>query len=62
MAGLAEGRVQYAVVHAGGARALHIVQIYGESQGARSADANLTIVTEAIAWLRSLGDAPAILV
>eukprot|EP00974_Lingulodinium_polyedra_P109180 10564320-Lingulodinium_polyedra.AAC.1 len=62
MAGVAEGRVQYAVAHAGGARALHVIQVYGESEGARSADSNLAIVSEAIAWLRSLGDVPAVLV
>eukprot|EP00974_Lingulodinium_polyedra_P074213 7191973-Lingulodinium_polyedra.AAC.1 len=61
MAGLAEGRVQYAVAHAGGARALHVVQVYGDSQGARSADSNLALVMEAVAWLRSLGDVPALL-
>ena len=47
------------VVHAGGARALHIVQVYGESSGPRSADYNLSLVMEAVAWLRSLGDVPA---
>eukprot|EP00974_Lingulodinium_polyedra_P063742 6154126-Lingulodinium_polyedra.AAC.1 len=62
MAGLAQGRVQYAVVHAGGARALHVVQVYGESESARSADANIALVMEAVAWLRSLGDVPALLV
>eukprot|EP00974_Lingulodinium_polyedra_P088920 8619432-Lingulodinium_polyedra.AAC.1 len=62
MDGLAGGRAQYAVVHAGGARALHVAQVYGEAEGARNADNNLALVMEAVAWLRSLGDVPALLV
>eukprot|EP00974_Lingulodinium_polyedra_P020881 2019276-Lingulodinium_polyedra.AAC.1 len=36
--------------------------IYGESDGARSAEANLAVVVDAMAWLRSLGDVPALIV
>eukprot|EP00974_Lingulodinium_polyedra_P052630 5063091-Lingulodinium_polyedra.AAC.1 len=58
--GAREGRAQYLVVHLGGARVLHLVQIYGTSDGARAADANLGLVVAAVAWLRSLGDVPAV--
>eukprot|EP00974_Lingulodinium_polyedra_P032016 3083672-Lingulodinium_polyedra.AAC.1 len=61
-AGWAAGRVQYLVVHLGAARVLHVVQVYGESEGARSAQSNLHVVVEAVAWLRSLGDVPAVIV
>eukprot|EP00974_Lingulodinium_polyedra_P038819 3718373-Lingulodinium_polyedra.AAC.1 len=46
----------------GGSRVLHVVQIYGQSEGRRSADANLGLVVAAVAWLLSLGDVPALVV
>eukprot|EP00974_Lingulodinium_polyedra_P078882 7640820-Lingulodinium_polyedra.AAC.1 len=45
----------------GGDKVLHIVQVYGHAEGARAADGNLRIVVDAMAWLRSLGDVPAII-
>eukprot|EP00974_Lingulodinium_polyedra_P060333 5816768-Lingulodinium_polyedra.AAC.1 len=46
----------------GGARVPHVIQVYGEAERARSADGNLRIVVDAMAWLRSLGNAPAVIV
>eukprot|EP00974_Lingulodinium_polyedra_P129510 11210304-Lingulodinium_polyedra.AAC.1 len=45
----------------GGGSARHVVQVYGHAEGARAADANLRIAVDAMAWLRSLGDVPAII-
>jgi ribonuclease HI/endonuclease/exonuclease/phosphatase family metal-dependent hydrolase len=56
-------RMQYAVVHFGRKRALHIIQLYGLADGSRaSIDFNVSIVTTAVGWLRSLGDVPALVV
>eukprot|EP00974_Lingulodinium_polyedra_P010444 1002915-Lingulodinium_polyedra.AAC.1 len=53
-------RLQYVVVHAGRARALHVVQVYGWPEGDRAASDNAALVMAAIAWLRSLGDVPSL--
>ena len=55
-------RMQYAVVHAGRHRALHIVQLYGYADGPAATQDNERLVFAALAWLRSLGDVPALLV
>ena len=57
-----EKRMQYAVVHLGRQRALHIVQIYGYADGAAAVPDNERLVLAALAWLRSLGDVPALIV
>jgi endonuclease/exonuclease/phosphatase family metal-dependent hydrolase len=57
------GRMQYAGIHFGRRRALHIVQLYGIADGSRTAaDFNASLVLAAVAWLRSLGDVPALVV
>eukprot|EP00974_Lingulodinium_polyedra_P039611 3800054-Lingulodinium_polyedra.AAC.1 len=55
-----EGRLQFLAAHAGGRRALHVVLVYGHAEGARAAEANVRLVMEAVAWLRSLGEVPAL--
>eukprot|EP00974_Lingulodinium_polyedra_P008646 826200-Lingulodinium_polyedra.AAC.1 len=55
-------RMQYLVVHAGRGRALHVVQVYGWSEGERAAADNAALVMAAVAWVRSLGDVPALVV
>jgi endonuclease/exonuclease/phosphatase family metal-dependent hydrolase len=57
------GRMQYAVIHFGRRRALHIVQLYGVADGSRAAtDFNASLMLAAVAWLRSLGDVPSLVV
>lgn len=55
-------RLQYAVVHLGGQRALHVVQVYGHADGPCVAEDNETLLLATMSWLRSLGDVPALLV
>ena len=55
-------RLQYAVLHLGGHRALHIVQVYGHADGLAAADDNEALLIAAVSWLRSLGGVPALLV
>jgi ribonuclease HI len=56
-------RMQYAAVHFGRKRALHVIQLYGRADGSRvSSDFNASLVTAAVGWLRSLGDVPALVV
>ena len=55
-------RLQYAVLHLGGQRALHIVQVYGYADGPSVAEDNEALLVAAVSWLRSLGDVPALLV
>ena len=56
-------RMQYAVVHFGRQRALHIIQIYGSAEGGKIAgEFNGSLVLAAVAWIRSLGDVPALVV
>ena len=54
------GRLQYAVIHVGRRRALHVVQIYGHADGSTKLADNERLVVAAMAWLRSLGDVPAL--
>ncbi len=55
-------RMQYAVAHMGRSRALHVVQLYGYADGATKNEDNEHLVLLALAWLRSLGDVPALIV
>jgi ribonuclease HI len=56
-------RMQYAVVHFGKRCALHIMQLYGRAEGGKPAEEfNASLVLAAAAWLRSLGDVPALIV
>eukprot|EP00959_Pyramimonas_sp_CCMP1952_P079392 1659425-Pyramimonas_sp.AAC.1 len=54
-------RLQYAVLHFGGRRALRIVQVYGHADGPAAAEDNEALLLAAVSWLRSLGDVPALL-
>ena len=56
------GRLQYAVMHLGRRQSLHIVQIYGHADGQQKDDNNEKLIMAAMAWLRSLGDVPAVIV
>eukprot|EP00974_Lingulodinium_polyedra_P111245 10760551-Lingulodinium_polyedra.AAC.1 len=53
-------RLQYLVADAGRGRALRVVQAYGWPEGERAAADNARLLMAAVAWVRSLGDVPAL--
>ena len=55
-------RMQYGVLHLGKHRVLHMVQIYGHADGAVKDEDNAKLIIAAMAWLRSLGDVPSLIV
>jgi ribonuclease HI len=56
-------RLQYAAVYLGQRRVVHLIQIYGHAEGdARAIEDNAQLVLAAAAFLRSLGDVPALIV
>ena len=56
-------RLQYAAIYLGRGCVVHVVQCYGHAEGdARAAEDNAQMVLAAAAFLRSLGDVPALIV
>ena len=62
VSGDAAPRLQHLAVHLGRKDALHVVNVYGYTGGARVAELNEMLLLEAVAWLQSLGDIPALIV
>ncbi|CAK0848334.1 unnamed protein product [Prorocentrum cordatum] len=62
LSGRHPGRLQHVALHFGQGRALHVMNCYGYAGGRQDIDRNADLILEGVGWLRSLGDAPALLV
>lgn len=56
------GRLQHAAVYLGRGRVVHVMNCYGYAGGRADLERNTDLILEGIAWLQSLGGAPALLV